>query len=137
MTWTRSLIRLRTFEIDELRKRLAAILERRERLENQLAALEREAAQEAAHARDHAEAGFYLVGFREGWKQRRARVEADLRTLAAEEAGARDALIEAFEGLKTVEQVADAMAAVEAKETSRRERQALDELALRRRAHTG
>lgn len=133
MSWTRSLIRLRNFEIDELRKRLAVVLERRAVLENQITALEREAADEAAHARAHTEAGFYLVGFRAGWKQRRARVEADLRALAAEEAGARDALTEAFERLKTVEKVADNMAAAEAKELSRRETQALDELALRRR----
>lgn len=133
MSWTRSLIRLRNFEIDELRKRLAAVLERRAALEAGLVALDREAAEEAAHARAHAEAGFYLIGFREGWKQRRARVEADLSTLAVEEAGARDALTEAFERLKTVEKVAETMAAAEAKEATRRENQALDELALRRR----
>jgi flagellar FliJ protein len=134
MSWTASLIKLRKFEIDELRKRLGAILDRRAELDAALVALGEEAAREDAHARSHAEAGFYLIGFREGWKQRRARVEAELRTLAVEEQGTRDALSEAFEGLKTVEQVADSMAATEAKALAQRETQALDELALRRRA---
>ena len=134
MTWTASLIKLRKFEIDELRKRLSALLERRATLEDQVTALDEEARRETEHAREYAEAGFYLVGFREGWKQRRARVDAELRTLAAEEVGVRDAISDAFEGLKTVEQVADSMAIAEAKVQARRETQALDELALRRRA---
>lgn len=137
MSWTRSLIKLRKFEIDELRKRLGSILERRAALEAALVNLDAEAARETAHAREHAEAGFYLIGFREGWKQRRAKVEAELRTLAAEETGARDAIADAFEGLKTVEQVADKMATEEARELRRRETQALDELALRRRSGAG
>ena len=134
MSWAQSLIKLRKFEIDELRKRLGVILERRGALEASLVALDAEAARETAHAREHAEAGFYLIGFRAGWKQRRARVETELRALAPEEAGARDAISDAFEGLKTVEQVAANMAATEAKAVAHRESQALDELAMRRRA---
>jgi flagellar FliJ protein len=133
MSWTDSLIRIRNFEIEELRKRLMALLDRRAALEAELGALDEEARMEAEHARRDAAAGWYMAGFRVGWKQRRARVEADLRGLDAEEAGARDALSDAFEALKKVEKAADGIAAAAAKDTARRESQAMDEQALRRR----
>lgn len=134
MSWTDSLIRIRNFEIEELRKRLMALLDRRAVLEAELKALDEEAREEAAHARRDAEAGWYMAGFREGWKQRRTRIEGDLRTLAVEETGARDALSEAFEALKKVEKAAEGIAAAVAKDEARRETQALDEQALRRRS---
>jgi flagellar FliJ protein len=134
MSWTDSLIRLGNFEIDGLRKRLGAILDQRKQLQQRLVALDAEAAREAAHARESAEAGWYLIGFREGWKQRRAAVEAEMRTLAVEEQGARDALIEAFEALKKVEKTAEGIAAKKAKALADKEAQLLDEQALRRHA---
>lgn len=133
MSWTDSLIRLRNFEIEEMRKRLMAILDRRAALEAEVRALDDEARAEAAHALHDAQAGWYMAGFRQGWKLRRARVEADLRALDAEEEGARDALSEAFEALKKVEKAADGIAAAAAKDAARRETQAMDEQALRRR----
>ncbi len=133
MSWTDSLIRIRNFEIEELRKRLLALLDRRAALEAERVALDEEARREEAHARGDAEAGWYLAGFQMGWKQRRARVDADLRALAAEETGARDALSEAFEALKKVEKAAEGIAAAAAKDEARRETQAMDEQALRRR----
>ncbi len=133
MSWTDSLIKLGKFEIDGLRKRLGLILDQRARLEQKLVALDEESARETAHATAHADAGWYLVGFREGWKQRRAAVEAELRTLEVEERGARDALSEAFEGLKKVEKTAQTMAAKTAKDAAHRESQAMVEPELRRR----
>jgi flagellar FliJ protein len=133
MAWTDSLIKLRNFEIEELRKRLGLILEHRKQLQQKLTALDAEADRETAAAKASAEAGWYLIGFRQGWTQRRAVVEAELRGLDAEEQGARDAISEAFEGLKKVEKTAEAMAAVKAKDLAHRESQMLDEQALRRR----
>ncbi len=133
MSWTDSLIKLRNFEIEGMRKRLGVILENRKQLQQRLTAIDAEAAREIAHARDHAESGWYLIGFREGCKQRRALIEAELRTLEVEERGARDALSEAFEGLKKVEKTAENMALKKAKDAAHRESQAMDEQALRRR----
>ncbi len=133
MSWTESLIKLRTFEIEGLRKRLGAVLEVRKQLQQKLTALDAEAAREAAHASANAEAGWYLIGYREGWRRRRAALEAELRTLDGEERGARDALTEAFEGLKKVEKTAETMAARAAKEAAHHESQEMDEQALRRR----
>ena len=89
-------------------------------------------AAELLRARNDAEAGWYLAGFREGLKQRKAAVQADIDAIGREEAGARDALSEAFEALKKYEHVNDAHATAARKEQDRRDTAALDELGLRR-----
>jgi flagellar FliJ protein len=132
MSWAHSLIRVREFEIETLRKRLGAIMEAKTKAEVAIAVLDAEVEAETAHARLHAEAGWYLVGFREGWKLRRAKAVADLKGVQREEEGARDALAEAFTELKKVEMVAESQALAAAKAVAKRESAALDEIALRR-----
>jgi flagellar FliJ protein len=132
MAWTDSLIRIAEHEIDGLKKRLAAIAERRADAELRLALLEAEAEAETQRARTDAEAGWYLIGFRQGWALRRDKITAELHGLEMEERGCRDALTEAFEAQKKVEQVAEAHKALAAKEEARRETAVLDELALRK-----
>lgn len=127
-----SLIRLSTFEVEELQKRLAAIVDRRTQWELKMAVLEAEAEAELANARRDAEAGWYMVGFREGVKQRRKAIQDQIDSLIAEEEGARDALNQAFEGLKKYEQVAENAANAARREMAKRETAALDELGLRR-----
>ena len=132
MSWAHSLIRVREFEIETLRKRLGAIMEAKTKAEVAIAVLDAEAEAETIHARQNAEAGWYLVGFREGWKLRRARAVAALKAVQLEEQGARDALAEAFTELKKVEMVAEAQALAAAKLIAKRESAALDEIALRK-----
>ncbi len=132
MKWAQSLIRISNFEVEEMQKRLAEIVERRCNVEIRLAVLEAEAEAELQQAQSHAEAGFYMAGFREGVKIRRAALNADLAVIGAEEEGARDALSEAFEALKKYEQVAANAKDAARKEDARRETAALDELGLRR-----
>jgi flagellar FliJ protein len=134
MSWTASLIRIREFEIETLRKRLKAVQDRRAAGEAALVALDAEIAREVSHATAHAEAGWYLVGFREGARARRLKIEGEIKACTVEEAGARDALQEGFEALKKVEQVAEGMAIAARKEENRREIAALDEIALRPRS---
>ena len=134
MKWAKSLIRISNHEVETLQKRLADIVARRFAIEVQIEAIETELAAEAAHAVSNAEAGLYLIGFREGAKLRRERLEAALRELDAEELGARDALTEAFEALKKYENVVETAKVVARKEESRRETAMLDELGLRKRA---
>jgi flagellar FliJ protein len=130
----KSLIRISTFEVEALQKRLAEIVDRRTAQELKLVVLEAEGEAELLRARGDAEAGWYLVGFREGLKVRKAAVLAQIDQIALEEAGARDALAEAFEALKKYEHVNDAHAAAVRKEQDRRDTAALDELGLRRAA---
>lgn len=134
MSWAQSLIKLSTYEVEVLQKRLAEIAERRMGAEMKLALLEAEGEAEAMRAREDAEAGWYQVGFWEGLRTRKAMVQVDIDRIALEEAGARDALALAFEEQKKYEQVAENIRVAQRKEAARLETAALDELGLRRAA---
>ena len=133
MKWAKSLIRISNHEVETLQKRVADIVARRWATEMQIAALDAELLAEARQAENNAEAGFYMIGFREGAKHRREALEAKLREVAAEETGARDALAEAFEALKKYENVLETAKVAARKEEGRRETAELDELGLRKR----
>ncbi|HTK36649.1 MAG TPA: flagellar export protein FliJ [Caulobacteraceae bacterium] len=134
MKWTGSLIRIAEHEIEGLRRRMAEIVDRRVACEQLLLRLAEEAVSETIHACSDAESGWYLVGFRQGWKLRKDKAMADLAAIQMEEQGARDALALAFEELKKVEHVAEASRVAKVKESARRDGAALDELGLQRRS---
>ena len=134
MSWHNSLIRISNYEVETLQKRLAEIVDRRFAIEMRIAGLVAEDQAETLHAKTNAEAGVYMLGFREGVRIRREKLNGELASLAAEEEGARDALSEAFEALKKFEHVAEAARVVAKKEAAKRETAALDELGLRRAA---
>jgi flagellar FliJ protein len=134
MKWAKSLVRISNHEVETLQKRLADIVARRWAIQTQIEAIETELKAEIEHAASNAEAGLYLIGFREGAKLRRERLELSLRDLDAEESGARDALTEAFEALKKYENVIETAKVLARKEEGRRETAMLDELGLRKRA---
>lgn len=132
MSWADSLIKLSGYEVETLQKRLSEIVERRMQAEMKLVMLDAEAEAEAAHARYDAEAGWYQLGFLDGIRVRKANVQIEIDRIALEEAGARDALAQAFEDQKKYEQVAENMRLARAKQQARLETAALDELGLRR-----
>jgi flagellar FliJ protein len=134
MSWAQSLIRIREFEIETLRKRLAGVLEDRRELEQRLQGLERECALEQAQAQSDPEAGWGFVNFRKAWLLRRDDVTCKLKACALEEEGVRDAVSSAFTELKKVQTIADAQDAAAGRQQAAEERAALDEIALRRRA---
>ena len=134
MSWTSSLIRISSYEVEVLQKRLREVAERREAVGAALAQLAAEEEDELAHGRADAEAGWYMVGFRQGCAARRKSLQAEARGLELEAQGARDALTDAFEAQKKYEQVADRLRLADQTAATRREGAALDELALRRRA---
>jgi flagellar export protein FliJ len=134
MSWRQSLIRISTYEVETLQKRLAEVVGRRTDVELRLTMLEAEAAAEVDHARRDAEAAMGLHAFMAGVRRRRERFQQDIAEIGLEEAGARDALAEAFESMKKYEQVAEWARLAEAKEAGRREAAAFDELGLRSRA---
>lgn len=137
MKWADQLIKLSNFEVELLQKRLAEIADRRAEAEMKLAVLHAEGEAEIQRAREDAQAGWYHAGFAAGLKQRKAAVQLVIDQTLAEETGARDALSEAFETLKKYEQVADNARYAAAKEETRRETAALDEIGLRRVAMGG
>jgi len=134
MKWADQLIKLSSFEVEVLQKRLAEVVDRRRAAEVRLALLFAEGEAEAARAREDAEAGWYHLGFLEGLKLRKAAAQQEIHAATLEEAGARDALAEAFETLKKYEQVADNARSAARLVERRRESAALDELGLRRAA---
>ena len=134
MSWAESLIKLSTYEAEVLQKRLAEIVDRRVACELRLAMLEAEGEAEAAFSAQEAAAGIYRAGFFEGLKVRKAKVQSEIDVILIEEAGARDALSEAFEAQKKYEHIAENLRLETRRQLRRREAAALDELGLRKRA---
>jgi flagellar FliJ protein len=133
MSWQESLIRISSYEVEMLQRRLAEVVERRSQAELRLIILDAQSESEIARADADAQAGWYRAGFLQAMRQRRAGLNGEIAGLSAEEAGARDALAEAFEALKRFEHVAEAARLAALKEEGRRETVALDELGLRQR----
>ena len=132
MSWRESLIRISNHEVETLQKRLGEIVHRKSLVEMKLALLDAEVESE----RDQAQLGgmdvmWSLQGFLEGAKHRRVDIATQLQVIALEEAGARDALNEAFERLKKFEHVAEVARLSAAKEQAKREAAAMDEMGLR------
>ena len=130
--WAASLIRISTHEVETLQKRLADIVDRREAAELRVAMLDAEAEAEARQSEGDVEAGWYMIGFRQGSKIRRQEALLAVDEALLEELGARDALAQAFESLKKYEYVAEAAKVAQRKAVGRLESAAMDELGLRR-----
>ncbi|EJL28464.1 hypothetical protein PMI01_03544 [Caulobacter sp. AP07] len=135
--WAASLIRISNHEVETLQKRLAEIVDRRQAAEMKVAMLDAEAEAEALQAQGDVQAGWYMIGFRQGSKIRRDQALLEIDQTLIEEAGARDALAMAFESLKKYEHVAEAAKVARAKLVGKLEIAALDELGLRRAAAGG
>ncbi len=131
MSWQTSLVKLSNYEVEQLRKRLAAIVDRAAAAQVKLALLYAEAETEQVLQSASAEAGWYRLGYFEGWRMRRDATLADIAAIAAEEAGARDALADAFAELKKYEQIADNAVQAAATELARKDAAVLDELGTR------
>jgi flagellar FliJ protein len=132
--WAQSLIRIANHQVEELQKRLSQIVVRRTEAELCLTMLHAEAEAEKLEATRNAEAGWYHIGFTQGWRLRRNMLTAEIVQIAAEEEGARDALASAFEELKKYEQVAESARVVAVKEAMRKETAVMDEMGQRRAA---
>jgi flagellar protein FliJ len=131
MSWSESLIKLATYEVENRQLRLAEIAKRRADAEIRLAVLCAEGEAEAKHAGQNAEAGWYHAGYADGLRIRKAAIQAEIDLIAVEELGARDALAQAFEEQKKYEQVAENARVAEVKESNRRENAELDEVGMR------
>jgi flagellar FliJ protein len=134
MTWSQSLIKLATYEVEVLQKRLAEVRDRKQAVEMKLAMLEAEGLAEMSRADADPMAGLYRVAFMAALRDRKAMVRAEIDGIELEEQGARDALAAAFEEQKKYEQVAEQARLLELKEMARRETAAMDELGLRKAA---
>ena len=134
MSWAQSLVKLSTYEVEVLQKRMAEIAARRRDAEMRLMMLDAEGEAEADNARGDAAAGWYHIGFMEGLRARKAALQAQIDEMAIEEQGARDALNGAFEEQKKYAQVAEEIRLARLRETARREAAVMDAMGLRRAA---
>jgi flagellar FliJ protein len=132
--WSKSLIKLATYEVEILQKRLAEVRDRKTAAELKLALLEAEGEAELARPDADPMAGLYRTAFLTALRERKAAARAEIDAVALEELGARDALAQAFEEQKKYEQVAEAARLLQLKEQAKRETAALDELGLRKAA---
>ena len=130
--WTQSLIKLASYEVETLQKRLSDVVDRRMAAQLRLTRLMAEADAEMANAAQDDDAAMSLSAYLDGLRVRKAAIQGEIETILIEERGARDALSEAFEAQKKYEQVAESARVLEVREAGRRETAALDELGLRK-----
>lgn len=132
MSWAQSLIKLATYEVETLQKRLAEIRDRRAAAEMKLIVLQAEGEAETKRPDADPMDGLYRTQFMAALRGRMDEARAEIAKIAIEEQGARDALAEAFEEQKKYEQVAEQARLLEVKAQAKRETAALDELGLRK-----
>ncbi len=132
MKWADSLIRIAKHEVETLQKRVAEITGRRLDCERRLQAMHAEAEREAERARTDPDAAWCHAGYMKGWRLMREQLIAQIAFISTEEAGARDALSQAFEELKKFEHVAEVARLADVKELAKRESAAMDEMGLRK-----
>jgi flagellar export protein FliJ len=130
--WAHSLIRLSSYEVETLQKRLAEVAARRASAEMRIAVLDAEHELERERAAIDAYASMQLAAYVAGWKIRKGAAVSTLAEVSAEETGARDALSLAFEDQKKFEHVAEMSRLSDLAKANKRETAALDEAALRR-----
>jgi flagellar FliJ protein len=132
MSWSESLIKLATYEVETRQKRLAEVVERRVGLETRLALLAAEGEAESMRADSDPAAGMFRSAYMNGLRMRMAEIRTEIVSISQEEQGARDALAQAFEEQKKYEQVAETARTLELKEAARLETAAMDELGVRK-----
>jgi flagellar export protein FliJ len=129
--WAKSLIRLSTFEVETLQKRLAEVVTRRTHAEMKLATLDAEYELECVRASEDPMLSHSLTAYKRGFQHRRDIVSGDLDLIIQEEDGVRDSLGLAFEDLKKFEHVAEITHLKRVANDKRIENALLDEVSLR------
>lgn len=129
--WAKSLIRLSTFEVETLQKRLAEVVTRRTHFEMKVATLDAEYELECTRAQSDPALSHHLGAYKRGFKHRRELAVADLDLVTQEEDGVRDQLSHAFEDLKKFEHVAEITQLKRVATAKRIENAAMDEAAQR------
>lgn len=134
MSWAQSLIKLSTYEVETLQKRLAEIADQRTQVEMRLAVLHAEGQAEQATAAQDPQFAWRIVSYMDALRVRMDLVRQELHLIQVEEQGARDALAKAFETQKKYEHVAEQAQVLALRQAGRVESAQMDELGLRRAA---
>jgi len=130
--WAKSLIRLSTFEVETLQKRLAEVVTRRTHVEMKIATLDAEYELECVRATEDPTLSHSLSAYKRGFSHRRDALSAELDLIVREEDGVRDQMSRAFEDLKKFEHVAEMTNLKRIANDKKVEAAQMDEQALRR-----
>ncbi|HEY4273984.1 MAG TPA: flagellar FliJ family protein [Rhizomicrobium sp.] len=138
MNRTDTLLRLKRFRVDEMKRRIAAIEAMRTDLERKLADLDENVAREKQRAGDSDIGRLAFPSFLRSIDARRENLRNTLREIEREQASAQIDLGNAFEDLKALELAVEQQAKRLAEIETRRSQARMDEMALVRhlRKHT-
>ena len=125
-----SLVRLKRFRVDDLKRRMATLDGMKADLEKKLADLEDSVARERQRAGDSDIGRLAFPSFLRSIESRRGNLRATLGELERERAQAQDQLAGAFQELKSLELAMEQQAKKVAEVEARRGQSRLDEMAL-------
>jgi flagellar protein FliJ len=130
MKRTNTLIRLRRFRVDELKRRLATLDAMKADVERKLADLEDSVAREKQRAGDSDIGRLAFPSFLRSIEARRENLRATQKDIERERAQAQEDLTAAFQDLKALEFATEQQAKRAEEVESRRAQSRLDEMAL-------
>jgi flagellar protein FliJ len=138
MNRTDTLLRLKRFRVDEMKRRIASIDAMKADLERKLADLDDNVAREKQRAGDSDIGRLAFPSFLRSIEARRENLRTTLKEIEREQAAAQLDMSSAFQDLKSLEVATEQQAKRQAEIQSRRAQARLDELALVRhlRKHT-
>src|ERR1700752_2301105 len=138
MNRTDTLLRLKRFRVDEMKRRIAAIDAMKADLERKLSDLDDNVAREKQRAGDSDIGRLAFPSFLRSIETRRENLRTTLKEIEREQAAAQLDLSNAFQDLKSLEVAAEQQAKRLAEMQTRRSQARLDEIALVRhlRKHT-
>jgi len=138
MNRTDTLLRLKRFRVDEMKRRIAAIEAMKTDLERKLADLDDNVAREKQRAGDSDIGRLAFPSFLRSIEARRENLRITLKEIEREQAAAQLDLSNAFQDLKSLEVATEQQAKRLAEMQTRRAQSRLDEMALVRhlRKHT-
>jgi flagellar export protein FliJ len=132
MTRTDTLLRLKRFRVDEMKRRIASIEAMRADLEKKLADLDENVAREKQRAGDSDIGRLAFPSFLKSIETRRENLRTTLKEIEREHASAQLDLGNAFQDLKSLEVATEQQARRLAEMQTRRQQARLDEIALMR-----
>lgn len=130
MNRTDTLLRLKRFRVDEMKRRMAAIETMRTDLEKKLADLDENVAREKQRAGDSDIGRLAFPSFLKSIETRRENLRTTLRDIEREYAAAQLDLASAFQDLKSLEFAAEQQAKRLEEIQTRRNQARLDEMAM-------
>lgn len=130
--WIKPLIRISTYSVEVIQKRLSEVVMKRTQIEVRIATLDAELEIEALKAQQDHALNLHMPAYKLGWTMRRNACINDLSLIGFEEDGIRDELSHAFEDLKKFEHLAEVNRLKRLATQSRLENAEFDEAASRR-----